>query len=219
MDYFINQTIIKDLKFPPKGIESFLDQIEIDGASKDQISLILEEAKRLPAALKGYHGSYKGGLYDHTILVANCAYQIWNREGFIEEFKPFLKKRGVKVSNGYNKMNLSKIIQTALCHDFGKIPYYAYKKKLINRKIYTTRRLVATVSSEIKKKFELHGKDYHVEEAIAVMKRYLLPFDDEIFLGIIFHHGRWSKYRPFRSNKLSELIHIADMIASHYYKI
>ncbi|MFO7796770.1 MAG: hypothetical protein ACQERB_11580 [Promethearchaeati archaeon] len=219
MNHFINKSISENIGFTVSGVGFFLDNINIEEESKEKIRKILEETKRLPAALRGYHGGYIGGLYDHSLLVTNFAYQIWNLPSFLEGFLPFLRNQGVKISSGYHKMNLSKILQTALSHDFGKIPYYGYKRNLQNRRINTTRSLVETVSSEIKEKFDLYGKDSHVDQCIAVLKKYHLPFDDEISLGIIFHHGRWAKYRPFRSNKLSELIHIADMIASHYYKI
>jgi len=58
-----------------------------------------------------------------------------------------------------------------------------------------------------------------VDECIAVLKRYNLLFDDEIYRAIIFHHGKWAKYKPFDPTKLSELIHVADMIASCVYGI
>ncbi|MBD3214422.1 MAG: hypothetical protein GF311_17555 [Candidatus Lokiarchaeota archaeon] len=123
------------------------------------------------------------------------------------------------MSYGYNKLDSSKVIQTALCHDFGKIPYYAYKKNLQNRTVYTSRQSVKSIKIELCERFDLTGKDLHIDQAFAVMKQYGVGYDDEISLGIIFHHGKWAHYKPFKPNKLSELIHIADMIASQYYNI
>ena len=37
--------------------------------------------------------------------------------------------------------------------------------------------------------------------------------------AIIFHHGKWSKYYPIEMNELANLIHEADMIASHTHFI
>ncbi|GAI59390.1 unnamed protein product, partial [marine sediment metagenome] len=87
------------------------------------------------------------------------------------------------------------------------------------RKINTNKVQKQEASLEITEKFNYGGYDSHVDECIAVLKRYNLPFDDEILQAIIFHHGKWSKYKPFEPTKLSELIHVADMIASHVYEI
>ena len=114
---------------------------------------------------------------------------------------------------------MPKAIQTAIYHDFGKVPYYTFKLDLQNRKIYTNKVQKQEASLEITEKFNFVGYDSHVDECIAVLKRYNLPFDDEILQAIIFHHGKWSKYKPFEPTKLSELIHVADMIASQAYKI
>ncbi|MHA2267722.1 MAG: hypothetical protein ACXAB8_07975 [Promethearchaeota archaeon] len=40
-----------------------------------------------------------------------------------------------------------------------------------------------------------------------------------MYIAIVFHHGPWSKYQPHNFTKLSNLIHDADMEASHNYKI
>lgn len=218
MDSFINETIIEKLTFTPLRLKSCLDQIKMEKKAKNTLNNIIKECKRLPASLN-HHGNYDGGLYDHILLVTNFAFQIWKDFEILQEFSSFLRNNRLKISNSYYELDLSKILQTALCHDFGKIPYYAYKKKLSNRTIFTSRQLLKETSIEIQHKFNLEGKDSHVDQAIAVLKEYHLPFDDEISLGIIFHHGKWAKYTPFKANKLSELIHIADMIASQHYDI
>ena len=75
------------------------------------------------------------------------------------------------------------------------------------------------ITDALTERFNYEGFDIHIDECIAVLKRYNLPFDDEILQAIIFHHGKWSKYKPFEPNLLSKLIHVADMIASHLYRI
>jgi len=94
-----------------------------------------------------------------------------------------------------------------------------FKLNLQNRKIYTNKAQRQEASSEIREKFNYVGYDSHVDECIAVLKRYHLPFDDEMYRAIIFHHGKWAQYKPFKPTKLSELIHVAEMIASQLYKI
>ncbi len=56
------------------------------------------------------------------------------------------------------------------------------------RKIYTNKIQRQEVSLEIIDKFSYVGNDPHVDERIAVLKRYNLPFDDEMYQAIILHH-------------------------------
>ncbi|TFF94346.1 MAG: hypothetical protein EU543_01475, partial [Promethearchaeota archaeon] len=66
MNHFINKSISENIGFPGNDVGFFLDNINIEEESKEKIRKILEETKRLPAALGGYHGGYIGGLYDHS---------------------------------------------------------------------------------------------------------------------------------------------------------
>ena len=72
---FIKKDLVNLLNFKPMSFEFFLKQINIEDASKEQVREILAEAKRIPAALRGYHGDYEGGLYDHILLVTNLVFQ------------------------------------------------------------------------------------------------------------------------------------------------
>ena len=216
---FIKEELIDVLNFKPIGFEFFLNQINIVDASKEQIRKILAEAKRVPAALGGYHGDYEGGLYDHILLVTNLVFQIRKNADFLKKYVNWLREEHIDISENYNEIDLPKAIQTAIYHDFGKVPYYTFKLNLQYRKIYTNKVQRQEVSLEIIEKFNYVGDGPHVDECIAVLKRYNLPFDDEMYQAIIFHHGRWAKYKPFEPTKLSELIHVADMIASQVYKI
>jgi len=216
---FIKEDLIDVLNFKPMNFEFFLNQINIVDASKEQIRNILAEAKRIPAALGGYHGDYEGGLYDHILLVTNLVFQIHKNADFLKKYVNRLREEHVDISENYNEIDLPKAIQTAIYHDFGKVPYYASRLNLQYRKIYTNKAQMQEVISEINEKFNYVGNAPHVDECIAVLKRYNLPFDDEMYQGIIFHHGKWAKYKPFEPTKLSELIHVADMIASRVYDI
>jgi hypothetical protein len=53
---FIKEDLIDRLSFKPMSFEFFLNQVNIGNNSKEQIRDILAEAKRVPAALGGYHG-------------------------------------------------------------------------------------------------------------------------------------------------------------------
>ena len=216
---FIKENLTDNLEFKPLDINYFVDKIKFGEEYKEQIKFILSEAKKIPAALGGYHGSYNGGLYDHILLVINLVFQILKNTHFLNKYIYRLKAENVKISESYTDVNLHKAIQTAIYHDFGKIPYYFSKLDLHPRRIVISGIQKKEVSTEITKKFNLMGSDSHVDECIAVLKTYNLPFDDDVFQGIIFHHGKWSYYKPFTPTKLSELVHIADMIASHIYEI
>ena len=216
---FIKENLYDILEFRPRNFNFFLDKINLSKVYKEQIKLILAEAKKVPAALGGFHGSYDGGLYDHILLVTNIVFQIHKSADFLKKYVNRLKEEHVEISERYDDVNLHKAIQTAIYHDFGKIPYYFFKLDLQPRRIVTSRIQKKEVSFEITKKFNLMGTDPHVDECIAVLKTYNLPFDDDIYQGIIFHHGKWSYYKPFTPTKLSELIHIADMISSRIYGI
>lgn len=216
---FINKKLEENLEFKFENINYFLEAIQVKDSCKTQISIILKEAEQFPAALGGYHGDYIGGLYDHVLLVTNLTKQLHQEKNYLKQYIPWFERENVGISENYDEIHLNKAILTALYHDFGKMPYYAYKLRLKNRKIFTNRHERDHVSREIHNTFRYSGDDPHVDECIAVLKRYNLPFDNELCRAIIFHHGKWSRYKPFRPNKLSELIHAADMIASQIFKI
>ncbi|MFX0072522.1 MAG: HD domain-containing protein [Candidatus Hermodarchaeota archaeon] len=216
---FINNEFIKELTFNPKGFDFFLDQIMLTDDSKEQVRIILAETEHLPAALGNYHGCYKGGLHDHILLVANLVSQILTNNEFLKPYITWLKENNLMTSHRYDEINKSKAILTAIYHDFGKVPYYAFRLQIPNRVIITKRTEREDVTLEIHEKFHYKGRDPHVDRCIAVLKRYNLPFDEDIYQAIIFHHGVWAKYTPFEPTTLSHLIHVADMIASQFYKI
>lgn len=202
-NYFINKEIIKLVKIELKGFEFFFELVGLDENTKKELNVILSDARRLPAALGGFHGDYSGGLFDHTLLVVNYA-------NFI-------------CSTLKDKSWLKKVILTAICHDFGKVQYYGFKLDLNDRKIKIHINDADAVRLELTSKFKVNGKDRHVENGIAIIKKYLSKhtqlFDDEMYQAIAFHHGSWSKYHPQKLNELASLIHVADMIASQILKI
>lgn len=201
LNHFVNEDLKNQLEFDYKGFGFFFDISELEDSAREILKLILREAKKLPAALRGYHGGYEGGLFDHILLVTNYTYNLGK-------------------SKEYN-VDIKKAILTAIYHDFGKISYYSYKKKKIESKIMVSRDELDIIHEDIVRKFKYEGRDYHVEEALAVLKRNIqvLFLDDEMYQAIIFHHGQWSKYYPIDMNELATLVHRADMIASQTHFI
>ncbi len=195
-NHFINKDLEKQLKFDYKGFDFFFEFVELSDSATEFLRNILMEAKKLPAALRGFHGGYIGGLFDHILLVTNYTYRLCNSMNY--------------------QVDVKKAVLTAIYHDFGKISYYSYIKKDISSKIIVEREELDIVHQEIVKKFNYEGRHHHVEEAIAILKnnKNILFFDDEMYKAIIFHHGQWSKYYPIDMNELADLIHEADMIAS-----
>lgn len=196
MNHFVNSDLQNQLDFEYKGFDFFFDLSELEDPTRKCLKEILMEAKKFPAALRGFHGGYEGGLFDHILLVTNYAYKLCKSMNY--------------------QVDLKKAVLTAIYHDFGKISYYSFKRKNVVSKIAVDRKELDIIHEEIIRKFNYEGRHYHVEEAIAVLKRkrQILFFDDEMYQAIIFHHGQWSKYFPIDMNELANLIHKADMIAS-----
>ncbi len=196
MNHFVNEDLKNQLDFDYKGFDFFFELTKLGVDSRACLKEILMEAKRLPAALRGFHGGYEGGLFDHILLVTNYTYIMGKSEDF--------------------NVDIKKAVLTAIYHDFGKISYYSFKRKNITSKIAVSREELEIIHEDISNKFNYEGRHFHVEEAIAVLKNHspILFFDDEMYKAIIFHHGQWSKYYPIEMSELATLIHTADMIAS-----
>ncbi len=199
LNHFVNDDLKNQLEFDYKGFDYFFDLTELEDSARKCLAEILMESKKLPAALRGFHGGYTGGLFDHILLVTNYAYEL-------------------SKSKDYN-VDVKKAVLTAIYHDFGKISYYSFKRKDVVSKIVVDRKELDIIHEEIVRKFNYEGRHYHVEETIAVLKkkRHIIFFDDEMYQAIIFHHGQWSKYFPIDMNELATLIHKADMIASQIH--
>ncbi|TXT60863.1 MAG: hypothetical protein BAJALOKI2v1_70015 [Promethearchaeota archaeon] len=197
---FFKKSLQKKLKFEPKGFDFFLDRQDITKAQRNTIEMILRQAKLLPAGLREFHGNYTGGLYDHTLLVTNYTHHI----NEISAKKP---------------MNKEKISLASIYHDFGKISYYGLKRKLPNRKVKVKMSDRKSANRKNQKVFNLNGIDNHVDECIAVLDVYDLPYDKEIHRSILFHHGSYSIYEPYTPNRLANLINVADMIAVNIHEV
>ena len=200
---FINKNIYNLVKIELNGFEFFFDLVKLDKTTREELSFILNTTRKLPAALGEFHGNYDGGLFDHILLVVNYTYYL--------------------VNSLRNASLLKRLILTAICHDFGKIPYYIYKLGLKDIRIKIEFQEMKVVRSELHTKYDITGEDGHVENAIAVIRKYIGShaslFDDDMYLAIVFHHGGWSRYRPIQINEFTALLHNADMFSSHVLKI
>jgi hypothetical protein len=216
---FCNKHIQNKLPFKCRSAEFFLDLLSLEEKKTENIKIMLKESEKLPAALGGYHGNYRGGLFDHILLVTNISYVLHEHPDILSEYREFLDQYHVPYSNNYKDLDLKQVVKSCLIHDMGKVSYYSFRKRLQVRKIYSSKFEKDSINHQIKEIFGFDGKDLHVDETLAVLKRYGIAIDKEIYRAIIFHHGRWSKYKPFKPNKLGEFLHVCDMIASHLYKI
>mgnify|MGYP006277561699 CR=1 FL=1 len=216
MTIFLKKSLNERIQLDCKGVDFFLDLMNLEEKSEENVRIIMEEARKLPAALGGYHGGYRGGLFDHILLVTNLSYNIYHNP-LLGAQK--LEELNVPHLDDYSIIKLEDVVKAAIYHDFGKVPYYLYRKGFRNRKVITYKTEREAIHREIESNFGYKGNDAHVEECIAVLKKFNIPYNDDIYQAIIFHHGRWSKYRPINSNSLGILLHSADMIASRQYKI
>ena len=216
MTIFLKESLNNRIQLECKELDFFLNLIDLETQSEQNVRLIMGEAKKLPAALGGYHGGYRGGLFDHILLVTNLSYNIYKNPTLATNK---LETLNVPYLDDYSATQIENVVKAAIYHDFGKVPYYLYRKGIRDRKVITYKKEREAIHREIVGQFGYKGNDAHVEECIAVLKKFDIPFDKEIYQAIIFHHGRWSKYRPFNSNTLGTLLHGADMIASRKYKI
>lgn len=197
---FLNKGATKGIKLECNDFKYFLDIVSLEKEERNAIQKVLKQAKSLPAALGDYHGTYQGGLYDHTLLVTNLAHHLYE-------------------DSVIKNLDLNKIVLTSIYHDFGKVSYYGLKKKLPNRKV-SVRPIDRTKANKKNiSTFKLKGADNHVDECIAVLDKYKLPYDEEIHRAILFHHGCFSLYEPFVPNRLATMVYTADIIATRIHKI
>ena len=210
MKIFTNEDLINCTKFDVKGLNFFIKLINIDEKETKNIKYIYNISKKLPASIRGYHGGYAGGLYDHMLLVTNIAYHNYILTD---------PKKINEMNNKTNNYDLTDLIKASMYHDFGKVDHYTQMKN-ISFKFKSESRNLKYVRYMIQKDYNIRGKDVHVERCFVVIRNASLTINDNIQVGIIFHHGGWSKYYPQKSNKsIYAILHAADMIASQFYGV
>jgi hypothetical protein len=161
-----------------------------------------------PASSK-YHGSFKGGLCQHSL-------NVW--------------KRLMDLSNIMNvEIDPSSAAIVALCHDLAKINYYTQGIK--NEKVYSESGSksdslgkydwVSTPTYQVRKAEDrfIYGNHECTSEVIA---RSYIPLTFEESSAILHHHGGMSTDCAkddigliFNKNTLALLLHLADMLAAY----
>ncbi|MHA2267723.1 MAG: hypothetical protein ACXAB8_07980 [Promethearchaeota archaeon] len=139
---FSNEDIPDLVDIELHSFDFFFELVALDNTTINELKLILNEQRRLPAALGGYHGGYPGGLYDHTLLVVNFAYY--------------------KCDSREDISWLRKVLLTAICHDFGKVHYYGYRLGIEDRKVQINVNDADDVRKELTSRFNLSGKEREV---------------------------------------------------------
>ncbi len=171
-------------------ILQLLDLINLEESERQTLEYLFNIMRKLPASITGYHGAYDGGLYDHVLLVANFSLKLTEIIGA--------------------KIPTDNVLKAALYHDFGKVISYCPKRD-IEFKFPITRFDLTKINFYVKFKFTLRGYDTHIDQCLALIQKARLKINKEIELGIIFHHGGWSRYRPHKTKGLPALLHSADM--------
>lgn len=195
---FVKEDLIKNLTINIKNFNQFLDTIFLEQYERQIFEYLFDIMKRLPASIKDYHGAYNGGLYDHVLLVTNFS----------------LKLTEMINSN----IPIENILKASLYHDFGKIVSYCPKRGL-ELKYSITKKDLTQMNLYLKAKFALRGYDEHIDQCLALIQKARLNINREIELGIIFHHGGWSRYKPHKTKGLPALLHGADMLASQVLSV
>lgn len=87
---FINKTIIEKVRIEIFSLKKLLSMMDLDLYETNIINYLFEVMKQLPTSLSGFYGTYLGGLYDHTLFVANFALKfkrMINSEFFLQRIQ------------------------------------------------------------------------------------------------------------------------------------
>jgi len=190
---FVKEDLIQKLTISAKNLDQLLKLIDLEESERQTLEYLFSIMRKLPASITGYHGAYDGGLYDHVLLVTNLSFKL-------------TEMIDVKIPT-------DNVLKAALYHDFGKIVSYCPKRGL-ELKFPIARSDLEKINFYLKTKFALKGYDTHIDQCLALIQKAQLNINREIELGIIFHHGGWSQYKPYKTKGLPALLHSADMLAS-----
>jgi len=190
---FVKEDLVKKLTISTKNLNQFLDMIVLEQYERETLEYLFNIMKKLPASTIGYHGAYDGGLYDHVLLVTN----------FSLKFAEMIN----------SDISIDNVLKASLYHDFGKIVSYCPERGL-ELKFSITKKDLTQINFYVNNKYVLRGYDNHIDRCLALIRKARLNINREIELGITFHHGGWSHYRPHHTKGLPALLHSADMLAS-----
>lgn len=179
-------------------IETYEKNIRRPGSKE-----LLEFLKRsdffdAPASTR-FHGSYPGGLLDHSMNVYKALNQLIY--AFIRE-------------NTWDNETISIV---SLLHDLTKVGFYSREYKNVKE----DGRWISKEVYVVKDTFPCG----HGEKSVIMIQRYMQLTDEEV-LAIRCHMGAFDESvkggarfmtQAFEQSKLAVLVHLADMIATHFY--
>ena len=205
------QMLISDAE---KVLEEFIEIDLVLNNKKnlaEKIKKLLDMMKFVPASTN-YHGSYVGGLYDHTILVFYFCYKNYEIVGV-------------------DKFSKTDVCVVALLHDLEKL--WSRRDRVPNNKKFeefymyrddekkSNREILKRISKYKNKKFQ--GKSFHIDKTYSLIRNMDIELTDQQLFGLVFHHGGWSRYRGYNnypeSDEISAYLHSFDMIVSQTLNI
>lgn len=172
------------------GIKSFVHWIDFD-----------TDFFTAPASTK-YHGSYEGGLLQHSLDVYDSLYEVLKMKQF-------------------SKMNINKesIIICALLHDICKTNFYKIYEKNVKNEI------TGKWEKENYYKIEDSEPYGHGEKSVMLIEKHMRLTDEERY-AIRWHMGgfdesvkggSYSINKTFEKYPFALALHIADMSATYMY--
>jgi Predicted HD-superfamily hydrolase len=173
------------------------ENIKRDGVN-DLIAWLTESDFFTAPASTKYHGSFEGGLLEHSLNVYECL------------------KRSIQFHELNETYDNETIAIVSLFHDVCKVNFYA---KSI-RNVKDNGKWVETEVFETNEKFPCGD---HSDKSVILIQQFLKLKPDEI-LAIRAHMGAWDNAakgggyfigRIFERCKLAVLLHLADMEATY----
>lgn len=150
----------------------------------------------MPASTR-FHGNWKGGLFDHSLLVARLLSQY-------------------TIDNNIVWNNERSPVFLGLFHDISKVHDYSFK--------YGKKTSSGKDVLEIVKNTEQYPLSGHGTKSALMMSEWTTLSEEEM-LAIVHHHGAynvddWPQYdAAFRKYPSISMLHLADMVAAKVYKI
>ena len=177
-------------------ISLFREHIKRNGAEELLGWLMSSDFLTAPASTK-YHGSFEGGLVEHSLNVFDC---------LLEELEV------TKLSETYS---METIALVSLLHDICKANYY----KKGTRNVKENGQWVVKEVYEVDERFPCG----HGEKSVIILQNFI-KLDAEEICAVRAHMGGWDVSvkggdhfigKIFENSRLSLLLHVADMKATY----
>jgi hypothetical protein len=174
----------------------FREHIKREGAEELLGWLMSSDFLTAPASTK-YHGSFEGGLVEHSLNVFDCLF---------EELEV------TKLSEAYS---METIALVSLLHDICKANFY----KKGTRNVKENGQWVVKEVYEVDEKFPCG----HGEKSVIILQNFIKLSADEIYairahmggFDVSVKGGDYFVGKIFENSRLSLLLHVADMKATY----